>query len=652
MKLTILSLFFFLCSLSLLSTQCKEHSTELKIPSKDDASRFQEFYSSYKDTALVFSARQITLDSALSIARRGSQDSLITLALQTKSKLYRSMGDFQKAVDWTDTLYQYAFENNDDVLMAQAKFNQGYNHLKMEDYILAYVAYQDAQALYLRLNDSLMLSKLYLNLAVLEKEFGDLKGSEATAIKSLEFGGANLSNTTIVGIYNNLASTSKDLGDFEEALYYNNKAKDISENPKFDIILKGNRYNVYLSQGNYKKASEELKEYLKDSLLNTSGQRKEYLRQLDHYGEALSHLQSPLAETQLLSALNGRIALEDESGVFYSHIHLADHYYRTKNITKSRDYANAALELAKKSGSADREMEALSNLIKVKESPRQEAMRYQILKDSLTDITIQNKDAFAKIKYDSKKNREDNLVLRATAAEKELALSKATNRSIWFGGSILALIGFGIVYYRYSTERHKRERLKATYDTETKISKRVHDELANDMYHIMTKIQEDSQLSPSSQEGYLDALELIYERTRDISRETSYINTSHFAIELSELLVRYKTNTQNIITKGLTEQLWQPVSSEKKITLYRVLQELLTNFKKHSKANLCTVVFIDTPRHIEILYTDNGVGIAHNKGLQKNGLQNAENRMDAINGALTFETSKEQGLKIKLTIPK
>ena len=73
----------------------------------------------------------------------------------------------------------------------------------------------------------------------------------------------------------------------------------------------------------------------------------------------------------------------------------------------------------------------------------------------------------------------------------------------------------------------------------------------------------------------------------------------------------------------------------------------MINMKKHSQ---CSVVFItlsNNNKNIEIKYADNGIGIKEQKF--KNGLQNVENRIESINGTITFESNK--GLKVKISIP-
>ena len=85
----------------------------------------------------------------------------------------------------------------------------------------------------------------------------------------------------------------------------------------------------------------------------------------------------------------------------------------------------------------------------------------------------------------------------------------------------------------------------------------------------------------------------------------------------------------------------------KKMTIYRVLQELMTNMKKHSKASIAVLSFQTINQKLTITYKDNGVGCDLKK---QNGLLNTENRIKTINGTITFESQPKNGFHVKITI--
>jgi signal transduction histidine kinase len=56
-------------------------------------------------------------------------------------------------------------------------------------------------------------------------------------------------------------------------------------------------------------------------------------------------------------------------------------------------------------------------------------------------------------------------------------------------------------------------------------------------------------------------------------------------------------------------------------------------------------------KNLKIDYSDNGVGFSE-KLILKNGLKNAENRIQAVNGILTFDSQINKGFKAKIVVSK
>ena len=117
------------------------------------------------------------------------------------------------------------------------------------------------------------------------------------------------------------------------------------------------------------------------------------------------------------------------------------------------------------------------------------------------------------------------------------------------------------------------------------------------------------------------------------------------------MLSTYNSDTTNVIINSIEKVNWDLIDEIKKITIYRVLQELMVNMKKHSQASLVVVKFDSNGKTVFIDYTDNGKGSQKNK-IIKNGLQNMENRILSNKGTITFDTEPDKGFKVKITMPK
>ena len=192
--------------------------------------------------------------------------------------------------------------------------------------------------------------------------------------------------------------------------------------------------------------------------------------------------------------------------------------------------------------------------------------------------------------------------------------------------------------------KHKKEKLQEVYNTETRISRTIHDEVANDVYHVMTQLQTGN----DNNAALLDDLENIYNRTRDISKQNSSIDLEMAYEELlKDLFISYRDDHVNVITKGLQHIEWKSLKDIEKSTIYRVFQELLTNMRKHSDASIVVLSFKQQGKSLIINYKDNGKGTDSIKG---NGLQNTETRIHSIKGTITFESEIEKGFKAIITI--
>ena len=150
----------------------------------------------------------------------------------------------------------------------------------------------------------------------------------------------------------------------------------------------------------------------------------------------------------------------------------------------------------------------------------------------------------------------------------------------------------------------------------------------------------------------MDKLEHIYNRTRNISRENSSIPTGvdYLPHLVSTLSSSISENTR-IILRGEETINWSSITQEKKIILYRVLQEIMINMNKHSEASLVAVIFSEEKNFLNIQYSDNGVGVSKEILKSGNGVQNMENRIFSVKGKLNFETEQDKGLKIFIQIP-
>ncbi|WP_330442765.1 sensor histidine kinase [Flavobacterium sp. C4GT6] len=198
----------------------------------------------------------------------------------------------------------------------------------------------------------------------------------------------------------------------------------------------------------------------------------------------------------------------------------------------------------------------------------------------------------------------------------------------------------------------KKHKIMSGYETETKLAKKVHDEIANELYNILCYVSVKDLNNPEYKERLLSDLDFIYNKSRNLSREINNIDTGNgYKKQLKLMLNEYQTPEVNIIIKDIESINWIKVCESKKIAAYRALQELMINMRKHSSASVVVIQFRHKGSRISISYSDNGKGLTNNPNSTKNGLLNVENRMVSINGKVIFEPKPGKGLSLTLSYP-
>ncbi|WP_317043524.1 tetratricopeptide repeat-containing sensor histidine kinase [Flavobacterium pectinovorum] len=488
-------------------------------------------------------------------------------------------------------------------------------------------------------------------MAQIQQINGDYYGSKETLTEALPY--TKSDNNYNAAINNFFGIADKELSIYDDAVFYYKQAlKDATDSVSKQSPL-NNIAVVYIKQNKIDKAISILESILNKKVLNDKDPSiiRSKSRVLDNLGFAYFKNGNP---DKGLKFMNEGLKLRNQSEDFYgsieSYLHLAEFYAKT-DVKKSNQNAQNAYQIATKFHSIDERLKALSLLIS-NGSGTQYVQKYISLNDSIIKIRNNFKNKFAKIKYDSKKEKDENQKLKLEKAENLLALQEAKYQKIV---GIIFLIFLGIVIVvlvRYYKNKNRIIRIKTAYDTETRIAKDIHDELANDVFNAITFTQTQPLSVENTKETLIQKLDHIYTRVRGISRENNDIETGvNYSDNLKEMLSTYNSKSTNVIINNIEKVIWNEIDEIKKVTIYRVLQELMVNMKKHSHAPLVALTFDSDQKFVFINYADRGKGAEKNK-IVKNGLQNMENRILAIKGTITFDTEPDKGFRVNIKLPK
>jgi len=95
------------------------------------------------------------------------------------------------------------------------------------------------------------------------------------------------------------------------------------------------------------------------------------------------------------------------------------------------------------------------------------------------------------------------------------------------------------------------------------------------------------------------------------------------------------------------------IDNRKSIILYRILQESLTNISRHSEASVVTVTLGLSKGNIELLITDNGIGIKLHEinSLSSFGIAGIKERIRSVGGKVLIKGDKSAGTSIRVSMP-
>ena len=536
-----------------------------------------------------------------------------------------------------------------DVTEINRLLDIGHKHYENEELDSSYYYYNKAKSLAEIKKDTSRIIHSISWLAQIQRNQGDYTGSETTAVEALPF----LENNDKYpngrwNIYNQLGNNYLYTTDYEKALYYFNKALNTKTDPIEKANSKNNLAIVYMAQEKYQNAKQILfpltlkKEVIADA--------ETYSRILDNLSYCYYKLGNPKALDYLNHSLKIRLQTKNDPGLIANYFHFFE-YYKNINLKLAIDYASLAYQQATKVNDVNDRMECLKLLIK--STTGNQSKKYSLLflkiNDSIYKVRLKAKNQFAKIRYDSTKEKKENLKLKAQTI---LQQEQQQNKNLLLYFVVAVIITMSIVVGNFLVAKNKREKIKSAYNTEIRIAKKLHDELANDVFHTMAFAETQDLSTNANKEILISHLDTIYSRTRNISKENSSIEAGPlFTSNLKEMMSAFNSSAINVLINGIDTIDWPNVDNNTKITMYRVLQELLVNMKKHSHCSLAVIIFKKNENKLQIDYSDNGVGATIEELNLKNGLQNVENRIQSIKGTITFETKSDKGFKVHITFP-
>ncbi len=369
----------------------------------------------------------------------------------------------------------------------------------------------------------------------------------------------------------------------------------------------------------------------------------------------------------------------DQQLYITSFLDLADAYHDKKEYRKEEALLEQGLKEFNRVDNIAFGRNIYGRLAEVKYAQGQYKQAYDYFAKSLeykdSILSQQNREAIAEleIQYQTAQKEKSLSEKQLQLAQKDIEVKRSRLYMYFFlAGLIVAALVAVILYLQYRNKKtalareirfmHQEKEiqvLQALMQGEEKersrIAKDLHDGVAGMLAAV--KMHFNSLISHSQEllqrEGYKQGIHLLDEAVQEL-RKTSHNLMPEVLLQhgLDEALHRYCNNVSNSNTLAVQYDSWGEIGRYKdsfELSVYRIVQELLNNVLKHSRATQVIVQMSHQNNLLCVTVEDNGIGFTKNKlSSDGMGLQSLHSKVQAINGRLEMETGPGSGVSAYL----
>jgi len=479
-------------------------------------------------------------------------------------------------------------------------------------------------------------------------------------------------------LYYQLAEVNRNLGYIDKAKLYLNK---IIENSKDYNALGGAYYSIgaiYLQENNKEQGIQSLKKCLDyQRKLNDTHNTVASLLTLGalHYPEYLDTAEAYFLEAKQISEKGNY-----ENLLSYSLTNLASISYDKNNTVQQLEYLLKAKSITKKTNNQKLLSNIYQSLIKAyaksndHENHESYLSLYTNTLDSLYNIEKNEKVLEIQSKFDiEQKELELN-------HQKALVQKQENNNKLIFLGLVLlvALLLISFLFYRHKIkaqsividkqEELNNEKIKNIIDNHNlenainfvngqvqereRISKDLHDNVSGNLASLKLQIANIG-LNDKVYTKISKQLDTIYKQTRDLSYKlvSKRFQEETFLYLIQEYIENLNTSKKiEFIFSFKNKTRLNCLKKEIQIEIFRIIQELITNTIKHSRANKVNVILDIINDNIELIVEDNGIGFNTQKKSGM-GIKNIHDRIYKLKGKTNIDSFTNKGTVASISIP-
>ncbi len=665
----ILLIVFFACTK-------KNEKDSISISTEDSLTVYLNKANDFNSTT---KKRQEYIQKAFEIVIDQSNDSL------QRANLFRIANRYYNLYDWKAyrkialIALEKAEESKDTLSQAKAYSYLGdyYGSQSVSD--SAFLYYFKSEKLYLKLKQIENAAQTRLNIALLQYSESDFLGSEISVFKALKVvKGEKVKDDVEYECYNLLGIVNNELGEYDKALEYQNKALSSIDGKTIPIEFQSRATSlnnigfIYQNSNKHEQAIPYFQKGLEQKKELILYKPAVYAMLLDNLGYSRQKIDDNRGLPELFyESLKIRDSLQLTIGVIITKIHLSEYFVSKRDTTKALQYSSEALVTARQSKNARNILLPLKQLAIIE--PKKAALynkEYIRINDSLQKADRNIAEKFSRIEYETDEIKQENTDLTA----------KNRNLVYIFGSVLILGLFMYIIKAQKSRNREllfKQEQQKANeeiynlmisqqIDVEAirvkekkRVAQELHDGVLGRMFGVRMNLDSLNNIYDQSasvqRNSYITELKNIEQDIREIShdlnREKSELINNFVAIVDNLFEDQKKTFPAKLVTSIDATIKWDKISNATKINLYRIIQESLQNCNKYANAKNIRIEFKKTKDNILLEIEDDGVGFNLKRGKKGIGIQNMISRIKECHGTFDIKSKKGEGASIVVSVP-
>ncbi len=599
---------------------------------------------------------------------------------------YYRLGDLEKFKKFNDKSLEIAKSTGDSIRIAKTYFYRGLYYRKI-DLNTAFKNFYEAKELYTSLDENKNrdqseyaydYGKVLIDLAQISRRVNDYIESEALTIRAIEKFEISGKLRYLTLCYTNLGRVSRYLGKYEEAVEYHLKSIEYGKNTKkpnlHAVVGYINIGEVYKHEKKYEKAREYYKKALayKKYLQNDRGKYASIIDNIAYVNFLSNDLDS--IPDSFHKALAIRDSINDAKGLPSSLIHLSEYYMFKNKDSISWSFANRAKNASLEINSNEELLKSYRLLSEVSPSGQglEYAQKYIDLNDSLIKEERSYRDKFARIRFETAEK------------EKQITQISRENQILVIGIlsiSVLFLLGYIIfrqqqsnkeLLFEQKQQQSNQEIYRLLLSQQVKLeegrkmeqqrmSEELHDGVLGRLFGVRLSLDG---INQRANDGFTDARNKYIEELKSIEKEirlishdlgTETLSPEIAYVDVVESLVSDLCEVHKMDFEFSNDENidWELVDNQKKVNLFRIIQESLQNIFKHAQAKLVKINFDYVDDKINLTILDDGIGFKTSKIKRGIGLKNITSRVSQMNGVVDFISSNEDvsGTKVSVGVP-